>query len=267
MWKKNNTIIIVECSETMLTNHMTKPCKLRASLPQTREQRLLIDRVYPQDYAPQCPRISQSRRHQQSPYPFSYLVNSMSQIPLATEFENVIRVYYNIGINVVEPPVFLGLAAALIGFLCIPKVFGKRTVSTRRFIGKLVAFLICAVATLFLLLASSKIPVMKFKKSGFYRYDCLASSKGGKKNEGYGRYRDCDFSSGPTCTKEEPCTPCNLDPDLDQHVQQRVKNELACRSCGADASLEKCNFVEGKGPYCIFKGRRHPIASYLPSLL
>ena len=27
----------------------------------------------------------------------------------------------------------------------------------------------------------------------------------------------------PACTKEEPCTPCNLDPDLDQHVQQRVK--------------------------------------------
>ena len=214
----------------MLTNRMTKPCKLRSSLQQIREQRLLIDRVYPQDYAPQCPRISQSRRHQQSPYPFSYLLNSMSQIPLATEFENVIRVYYNIGIHVVEAPVFLGLAAALIGFLCIPKVFGKRTVSTRRFVGKLVAFLICAIATLFLLLASSKIPVMKVKKPGFYRYDCR-SSKGEKKNEAM-EGTEIAISLGSACTKEEPCTHVTLT-RLDQHVQQRVKNELACRSCGA----------------------------------
>ena len=73
----------------------------------------------------------------------------MSQIPLATEFENVIRTYYRIGMNVVEAPVFLGLVAAFIGLLCVPKVFGKRTISTRQYMGKIVAFLICAILSVF----------------------------------------------------------------------------------------------------------------------
>ena len=52
----------------------------------------------------------------------------MSQIPLVTEFENVIRAYYSLGMTVMEAPVFLALVAVFISFLCIPKVYGKRTV-------------------------------------------------------------------------------------------------------------------------------------------
>ena len=45
-----------------------------------------------------------------------------------------------------------------------------------------------------------------------------------------------------------------LTPDLDQHVQQRVKNELACRSCGADASLENVTLLKERDLIVFSKG-------------
>ena len=40
------------------------------------------------------------------------------------------------------------------------------------------------------------------------RWDCYASTKGGKKANSF---RDCFQNHGPRCTKAEPCTPCNFE--------------------------------------------------------
>ena len=50
---------------------------------------------------------------------------------------------------------------------------------------------------------------------------------------------------GPKCTKEEPCTPCELD-RLDEFQAER------CTTCSPE-NRGDCNFIPGEGPYCFDK--------------
>lgn len=54
--------------------------------------------------------------------------------------------------------------------------------------------------------------------------------------------RDCTKGQGPVCTKEDPCTPCELD-RLEEFGADR------CTTCSPENSGD-CHFVLGVGPYC-----------------
>lgn len=100
-----------------------------------------------------------------------------------------------------------------------------------------------------------------------HRWDCLQSSKGGKRMRGdksavsvnpcfanrtsYLNYqekyiddtRDCSSFRGSLCTLESPCVPCELDKAIEfGDVWKR------CNSC--NGTNHNCDFVEGVGPYC-----------------
>jgi hypothetical protein len=188
----------------------------------------------------------------------------MSQIPFESEFKSLLRAYYRVALNVTEPTIFFPLLAAWGTFLLIPQIYGKRRVGTKKVVLKIAAYFISIVSIFFVILAAMKIPIKSImRRDGYYRNDCVQSTKGGKLNTGWERFRDCDFTMGATCTKEQPCTPCNKDSDLDEHVLAQVSRERKCRPCDSSGALERCNFVEGKGPYCIYSGRLHPVIPQL----
>ena len=54
--------------------------------------------------------------------------------------------------------------------------------------------------------------------------------------------RNCDGGSGPECTIQDPCFPCELD-TITSFLGGR------CQACTTD-NPGNCNFVPGVGPYC-----------------
>jgi hypothetical protein len=182
----------------------------------------------------------------------------MSGIPLIEEFRGLLKGYYRLALNVTEPTIFFSIIVAwVMMFFLVPHIYGKRRVGTKKAMIKIWGYFTCIVSIFFVVLASTKIPITTImQRNNFYRIDCVLSPKGGKQ---IGTYRDCDYTAGKFCTKDQPCTPCNLDADLDNHVRARVAEQRACRSCDSSGLLENCNFTEDTGPYCIYKGRRHPM--------
>lgn len=79
------------------------------------------------------------------------------------------------------------------------------------------------------------VPCSVFVRQAWARLDCRASQKGGKRTDSS---RDCRWFEGELCTRDEPCTPCDLD--------------RSCRTCTSDGSNANCFFTEGLGPYCKF---------------
>jgi len=55
--------------------------------------------------------------------------------------------------------------------------------------------------------------------------------------------RDCENGKGSVCTKENPCTPCEID------RLEEFDDAEPCALCTSTNSGD-CGFVEGVGPYC-----------------
>ncbi|CAN0371905.1 unnamed protein product, partial [Pylaiella littoralis] len=67
--------------------------------------------------------------------------------------------------------------------------------------------------------------------------------------------RDCTAAQGMSCTKEEPCTPCDLN-TIEGFLSARGSSSgnanhgvSRCRSC-APGNSGACDFVIDEGPYC-----------------
>ena len=55
--------------------------------------------------------------------------------------------------------------------------------------------------------------------------------------------RDCEYAKGPSCSKDEPCTPCQLE-KLEEFGASR------CVTCGLNGINGQCDFIPNVGPYC-----------------
>ncbi|CAM9425430.1 unnamed protein product [Ascophyllum nodosum] len=60
--------------------------------------------------------------------------------------------------------------------------------------------------------------------------------------------RDCSSGQGSRCTKDEPCTPCDLDA-VEAFLAVGASGVSRCRQCGVGNS-GACHFVLDEGPYC-----------------
>ena len=115
---------------------------------------------------------------------------------------------------------------------------------------------VCFGALYFLIEIAKHIPLRD--RNNFVRLDCINSTKGGKIE---GTNRDCSMTRGALCTKEEPCTACNVEAGMDDIAIAYTKRESSCRICDqTDSSL--CDFVPEVGPYCIFHGELSPRIGY-----
>lgn len=98
------------------------------------------------------------------------------------------------------------------------------------------------------------------------RKDCLYSTKGGRvpydcfvndnchmrpscRQDLLMWHRDCLIGEGPLCTKDRPCTPCDLYTIklFDGWIQDEKIG--GCQAC-SQSNDGDCNFIEGVGPYC-----------------
>ncbi len=61
-------------------------------------------------------------------------------------------------------------------------------------------------------------------------------------------FRDCHQAQPPTCTYDNPCTPCDI--SRREEFLESLIGWSRCRACSLANNDGECNFVEGVGPYC-----------------
>mmetsp|Transcript_6659 Transcript_6659/g.14572 ORF Transcript_6659/g.14572 Transcript_6659/m.14572 type:complete len:234 (-) Transcript_6659:2316-3017(-) len=82
---------------------------------------------------------------------------------------------------------------------------------------------------------------------------CSTRSTGVEIKPYHSRKRDCQGGQRPSCTMDEPCTPCERSRLLEFGASR-------CRTCSTDF-LGNCNFIPGVGPYCFEShGYKHVVA-------
>ena len=179
-----------------------------------------------------------------------------ANFPLGELFEAMLQLYFRLANSALTPSGVLVIVVMGLFVGLFPRLCGTRTVRTRACINNLMLAGVCLGALYFLVEIGKHIPLSDRNK--FIRLDCINSTKGGKVD---GTHRDCSLTRGALCTKEEPCTACNVEEGMDDIAIAYTKREMSCRSCDeTDSSL--CNFVPEVGPYCIFHGELSPKIGY-----
>ena len=72
--------------------------------------------------------------------------------------------------------------------------------------------------------------------------------------------KDCELGRGPECTKEQPCVPCDADSIfLWEYNKGPMEKSQRCMGCTNAGNIkvrnykDSCNFVPGRGPYCLVR--------------
>lgn len=62
-------------------------------------------------------------------------------------------------------------------------------------------------------------------------------------------FRNCIGGQGPSCTQDQPCSPCGRDTLPDFSGSGKNVDVARCRTCSTEFN-GNCNFIPGFGPYC-----------------